>query len=381
MRILYDSAAFLEPFGGVSRYFTEVVKRLPSDVCGEIAAVGTDNEYLQAAPFNVPPPQCSLRSFWPWFRFRGKLYVYRFVSWLLPRLYPSVERENERLFLKKLKDCDLVHLTAPHRYEGLWKKCVGKKPIVITVHDLIPDMFWRDPRYKLVRARVLEAVDHVIAVSQHTKNDLMRLYGIAEDKISVVYHGYTEPQGQDMTPVFPGMRYILFVGRRGEYKNFNFFFQAIAPLLKGDRTLNLVCTGPGFSLAEREMFASAGVVGQVHHKFIPDRSMLSVFKHAQCFVYPSKYEGFGMPILDAFAAGCPVVLSNCSCFPEVAGDAALYFEDGNADGLRSAVEHVLKDGNKRDLFIERGKRRLSIFSWGRCANETAAVYEKAMHNK
>lgn len=381
MRVLYDSVGFREPFSGVSRYFSEMIKRLPGDVIGEIAVVGTDNQYLQSYPFNVPPPRCSLASFWPKLNFKGKSYVYRVVSRLLPWRYPSVERANNFRFLQRLHSCDVVHLTAAHWYGGLWRKCVGKKPIVITIHDLYPDIFLRACRCRRVRARVLQAADQIIAISQHTKHDIMRVYGVPEEKITVVYHGYMEQEGQSPEPVFPGMRYLLYVGQRGGYKNFSFFFNAIVPILRERSDLNLVCTGSRFSKTELQMFQSAGVERQVYHRFVPDRSMRSLFAHAECFVYPSRYEGFGIPILDAFAAGCPVVLSKCSCFPEIGGDAALYFEDGDALALRRQIVMILDETAVRKGMVARGRDRVRDFTWARCAAETAMVYGKAVGNQ
>ena len=102
--------------------------------------------------------------------------------------------------------------------------------------------------------------------------------------------------------------------------------------------------------------------------------MPSLFHNAVAFVYPSIYEGFGIPILDAFSAGCPVILSNCSCFPEVGGDAALYFDDGDAETLRTHITSLVQDKSLRKTLIEKGFKRAELFTWEKCAERTADVY-------
>lgn len=374
MYVLYDAAAFLEPIGGVSRYYTEIVKRFSSDVNWTIAADYSDNAYLQSEPFNVKKPRLSFRSFLPQTHFRGKLLVYRFLTSTYPLCCYSSERINERRFLSELSAADIVHLTAPHRYDGLWKKCVGKKPTVITIVDLIPDILWKDKCICGQRRQVLDAVDHIIVISEYTKKDLIRLYGVPEDKISRIYLGYTAGTDCAHASIVPFEKYILFVGRRNGYKNFDFFFRSICPLMQDDKTLHLLCTGLPFTEKEARMIESAGVKDRVVHKYLTDEMMQAAYSNALCFVFPSKYEGFGLPTLDAFNYGCPTVLSRCSCFPEIGGDAAYYFDDGDGESLRQAVVKAMTPGAERDEKILRGRARCKMLTWEKTANETAAVY-------
>ena len=102
--------------------------------------------------------------------------------------------------------------------------------------------------------------------------------------------------------------------------------------------------------------------------------MSALYRDAVCFVYPSIYEGFGLPILEAFAAGCPVVLARASCFPEVAGDAALYFDPGDGEGLRSCVRSLRDDDRLRRGMVDKGWMRAEKFSWDKCAEQTAGIY-------
>ena len=380
MVVLYDGDGLHEPHGGVSRYFTEVIKRLPDDITPRIAVKESRNAYLQAPPFNIPKARCSLFNFMPGFDFKGKGYVYRFLARCMPRKWPACELINKRAFTEAVKkgDFDLVHFTAPHSCEDNWSRIGHRKPIIVTVHDLIPEIFYKNTKMRRYRASLFSVSSHVIAVSENTKRDIINLYGIPEDKISVIYHAYIDSTNQVDEPVFPDMRYILYVGKRGGYKNSDFFFTSLAPLLRKDRSLNIVCTGCEFSKAELEMFAKEDILKQVHQAFIPDNLMRSLYANAICFVYPSLYEGFGIPILEAFASKCPVILSNCSCFPEVAGNAALYFNKGDADTLRKNISCLIGNVEVRQNLVLKGEDRLKLFSWQKAAQETAEVYRRVL---
>ena len=115
-------------------------------------------------------------------------------------------------------------------------------------------------------------------------------------------------------------------------------------------------------------------------KYVPadDKKLQSLYRNALAFVFPSIYEGFGMPILEAFSCGCPVILSDASCLPEVGGDAAVYFNPKDVVSMRNAVERVVSDEKLRNQMRERGYKQLEKFSWRKCAEETKKVYEKVI---
>ena len=167
------------------------------------------------------------------------------------------------------------------------------------------------------------------------------------------------------------MRICCMLVGGGGYKNWGWFLRAVAPML--EETLELLCTGEPFTGEERALIRRLGVEKWVRQEYVSDEEMLRLLAHAAAFVYPSRYEGFGMPILDAWAVGCPVVLSRASCFPEIGGDAAEYFELDDAKSLIAAIERA-KEGKT----VEKGRQRLKDFSWEKCAAETAAVYRKVV---
>lgn len=380
IRVLYDGEGFREPHGGVSRYFSEMIKRLPSGYEPNIAVESTINIYLQEDPFNIPKAKCSFRDFLPAVDFRGKSLAYALASRLMPWVWPSCELKNNRKFHNLLRsgEYDVLHLTGPHKIGNEWKCVLGHKPIVVTVHDLIPEIYGLKRFIPANRGEILKAASQIIAVSENTKKDLINIFNIPKEKISVIYHGITEFSGQVKDSALIGKKYILYVGKRGGYKNSDFFFKAIAPLLRKERSLSVVCTGMSFTKEEQQLLTQERIFDQVHQEFVPDCAMKSLFSNAICFVYPSLYEGFGIPILDAFSAGCPVILSNSSCFPEVAGDAALYFDEGDSKTFQCHVESLLHDSKVRDKMIVKGHERAKFFSWAKCAQKTADVYKKVL---
>ena len=371
MRVLFDSGGFSSPFGGVPQAFAEMICRLPEGVEPILALKRTCNRRLQAAPFCIPGYPDQYHSFISPAEFRGKWRLWRLAQKLFPKRFPDYEAENSRYLdeLLEKSEFDVLHLTGAHVYGEAWRKVVGKKPIVVTVHDLIPEIVNHDARIAAFRRDLLAVADHVIAVSENTKRDLVRLYGTDEKKVTVVYHGVGREKSKSDVEVEQRNGYFLFVGGRSGYKNWAWMVRAMAPMLKDG--MNLVCTGHPFSCEERRLLRSLGVEERVVQRTVGADDFSALYASAAAFIYPSRYEGFGLPILDAWAAGCPVVLSRASCFSEIGGDAAEYFELDDAQSLVAAIERA-----KKRMTVEKGRERLKGFSWEKCAAETAAVYRK-----
>lgn len=385
-RILYDEGGFYEPHGGVSRYFTEVMKRLGDCGCeARLPLTNSNNAFLGEPPFSLPRPSQTVQDFARQFcggrTFPGISHVYRGLARFFPTKFPSGELANIRAVDAALRegDFDVYHPTAPHLLRGIYKTLPKECPLVVTIHDLIPEVIHDDRRVRRNRRQVLQRANAVIAVSENTKKDILRLYDISEEKIHVVYHGFMTVQKNSGRTVdecemvdFRQSPYVLFVGKRGGYKNFAWLVQALAPLLRDG--LRLVCTGTKFTDSERQLLVNEHIEKAVEQRFLNDAGLRSAYANAVAFVYPSLYEGFGLPILEAFDARCPVVLSRASCFPEVACDAALYFDLGDDDGLRNRVRALLGDAKLRQSLVEKGRARASLFSWETCTEQTAAVY-------
>ena len=380
MKVLYDSCAFLEPVGGVSRYFTELIKHFPENVEWDVAAVETNNKYLMSSPFNVPAALYSFRHFLPGVKFKGKSVVYAVLSRL--GSFKSMELLNKRRFEEALEkdDFDVLHLTGSHECGTAWRKYKGKAKKVITVHDLIPDKLWRGyigARIRRERKYNLSRCDAIIAVSEHTKKDLLECYGVDEKKVTVVHHGFDANLKTGLTVGHDSGiegRYVLYVGKRGGYKNSNFFLKNMSPLLLELPDLKIIMTGKPLDDSERKLCEACGIADRVEARLFEDNELRSLYANAACFVYPSRYEGFGIPVLEAFAAGCPTVLARATCFPEVGSDAALYFDPDDGEEMRMAIREAI--GERRDELIKRGLERVKMFTWEKCAAETLAVYAR-----
>lgn len=347
----------MQKFGGITRYFSDLIVNLPEGYEYELPVSFSENHHLaETGCFETK----SLPGHLP---FRVKRRFYYFL--------------NSRLSKKKISrgDFDIFH---PTYYDDYHLKRLHK-PYVLTVHDMTHEKF-RDafPFYDRTcekKRRLSEQATHIIAVSQNTKRDLVGLYNIDPDKISVVYHGYRQCH-EPASRLFDN--YILYVGERKGYKNFYFFIDAIVPVLQKYPDIKIVCTGKMFNKKEQEMFISRSIEKQVIHISASDAELASLYKYALMFVYPSLYEGFGIPILEAFRNDCPVCLSHASCFPEIAEDAACYFDPLDKDAIHNAVSKLLFDRNYASVLITAGKERLKKFSIEQMVHDTCNVYEKIL---
>jgi len=369
MKILYDHQAFTGArYGGVSRYFYNLMQGLlgVQDVEFELALKFTNSFYFKENPFGNT---CAFSYF------LGRNITNKLMS--------QVNRLNSRIILSR-KNFDLFHPTYYHAY---FLECLDRRPFVVTCFDAIPDKFgkkyFRLDGFDMFHKKLLfQKAARVIAISENTKKDLVETYGVLEDKVDVIYletrfSGYKPPADFDVS--LPA-RYLLYVGNRENYKNFNGLIKGIAPLLKKQRDLRLVCAGSAsFNRQEQALFDSAEVTGQViYHAIENDKVLYRLYQKAVAFVYPSLYEGFGIPILEAFACGCPIALSHASSFPEVAQDAALYFDPHSADDIQRQIERLLQEPSLRLKLIEQGYERLKHFSSEKMTSQTVSVYHKAL---
>lgn len=362
MKVLFDHQAFsYQNFGGVSKYYFELMRNFDLETKAEIALKFSNNEFalelgLKATPFFARK------------NFIGK----RFIMNLLNKtcLTPGIRAGNYDVLHATYFDPYFINLTS--------------KPKVITVHDLTFDIF---PQYfksydfskHSNKAKCLNAVDAIIAVSENTKKDIIKYYHIPEEKIQVVYHGVNMLKKSSAEIENMPDKFILFVGNRYGYKNFVFFIQSISPLLLNENDLNVVCIGGGqFSEQEKYLFNSLGIFDQLKFVSFSEERLQWLYANALLFIFPSLYEGFGMPILEAFSNNCPVAVSNRSCFPEIAGDAALYFEPDNKDSILDIVSSLVYDSSIRESFKVKGAKRVEQFSWKKAAVETVNFYKKVL---
>jgi glycosyltransferase involved in cell wall biosynthesis len=246
----------------------------------------------------------------------------------------------------------------------------------------MPQYFIGDPWNVTVnKKRLLEKATKIIDVSKNTKKDIIKVYPhIDESKIEVIYHGNSIQVNENVSVDLPD-NYILFVGSRDHYKNFYFLVESIRDLLVKDATLKLICAGGGeFKDEEIEFLKRMGIKEQVEQKYFEEEQLGLFYKNARCFVFPSMYEGFGIPVLESMTCGCPIVLSNTSSFPEVAGEAGIYFDVSSKEDLMNKIVLVLNNEKFRNEYILKGIEQAKKFSWEIAASQCLELYKKAIND-
>lgn len=173
---------------------------------------------------------------------------------------------------------------------------------------------------------------------------------------------------------------FLFVGDRTFYKNFQLLLEAFSIVHQKNQYLHLVCTGKPFSDSELQQISNLKIASNTRQITINDKDMSELYSRALLFVFPSYYEGFGIPILEAYACNCPVALSNATCFPEIAGNAGAFFDPHSITSIANTITEIIGDENKRTKLIQAGQERLKLYSWEKAARETENVYLKHWKN-
>jgi glycosyltransferase involved in cell wall biosynthesis len=367
MKILFDHQIYIaQKFGGISRYFNELAKTQDGNVF---------IEQIDPALFDIPEPvavktDIVSRSIRFAKRKAGLTHAVKIAG------FPEEVKQ-----ILNLGDFDIFH---PTYYNPYFLEYTDK-PFVLTVYDMIHEIykeyFQISDATSYNKIILCHKAKHIIAISEKTKQDLIEIFGIPEEKISVILLASDFGKVSAIPPSNAEIlgKYILFVGNRGAYKNFYYPIMAIADILKEDKDLQLVCTGNSFSAEEIVFFNSLGIGSQVIHVYMHnDNELAWVYQHAQLFIFPSLYEGFGFPLLEAFASNCPVVSSNGGSLPEVGGKGALYFNPKDISDIRNTVYQGIYNTGVRNMLIESGKDRLNNFSWQKCREETINVYNKVL---
>lgn len=358
--ILYDSQAFdMQRFGGISRYFCEIIKRL--NINNDIAVRYSINYYLttyRLGTHRIPLP-----------RFIFKHYR------------KQLHNQNRELSKSRLSKND-NYLFHPTYYDPYFLKYIGDRPYVITVHDMIHEKFpfYFSDAEKVIKQKkeVINNASRIIAISENTKKDIIELLHIAPDKIDVIHHCTSIQKHNNKDSLQLPPKYILFVGDRAPYKNFKRFLEAASLVVTKQEDLSIVCTAPTFNKEENRLIKDLNLTKKIYQIKASDKELSELYSRAELFVFPSLYEGFGIPILEAYACQCPVVLSNTSCFPEIAGTAGVYFDPYSISSMANSIIKVLNSRDLREQLINDGNKRLNLYSWEKAASETEKVYRKLL---
>jgi len=365
MKIAFDHQAFcLQKTGGISRYFSKLIEQLNID--GEQAEL--------FAPF----------------------YRNQYLEGLVPKIVHGIKVDDYPRKLARVS-VDLngflanfrIHLFKPNIIHETYfsKRIVGpiSCPRVLTVFDMIGELgldgnhlsssqILASDKYKAVKR-----ADKIICISHATKNDLIRVFDVPLEKIAVVHLGCDFKAAGIATELKEKINprpYLLFVGIRHGYKNFPRLLQALASAPQLIRDFDIVTFGGGaFNVEEKSFIRSLGFrENQVLNMSGNDQSLASCYSQATALVYPSLYEGFGLPPLEAMLHNCPVICSRTSSIPEVVGEAGEYFDPTDIDSMSAAINHVVYSPQRAKSLILLGLKQAQRFTWGNCADLHRQIY-------
>lgn len=364
MKIAYDYQIFaLQEYGGISRYFYELARNLAlSNTCDVmIIAPSYINKYINDINNGLV---------------FGK-YLPIIKGTYRIRKYLNIFITKNLLYIKHP---DIVHET----YYNLLKLARPNAKVVVTVYDMIhekySEYFPSNDETIYIKSKAINRADHVICISENTRNDLIKLTNIHKSKTSIVHLGVDIINLIKIKKKMGGRPFILYVGHRDGYKNFQRFLKSYFSSKRLLRDFDLVCFGgPEFSSDELTSLNRLGLTpGQVRRISGNDEVLAHLYSNAAALIYPSIYEGFGIPLLEAMAYQCPVVCSNTSSMPEVAGNAAEYFNPYEVDSIVGAIESVVYSSEKSSSLISLGLTRIKLFSWEKCAKQTYEIYSSLL---
>jgi glycosyltransferase involved in cell wall biosynthesis len=350
----------MQKYGGVSRYYYELVRRISPKMANvKIMAGLYINEYIKSLP-----------------EVRGiKIPALKYTGFIRR----EINRIFQEIILRGTDNKTIIHQTF---YYDPIIKVHGR--VVVTVYDMVteifPQYFTNGKNFSLLKRRCCERADKIIAISQSTKNDLVRFFDISPEKIVVIHlasslkHNNPSHSGKPFREP-----YLLFVGQRQDYKNFEGMIEAFVASEALKKSFHIVCFGgEPLSGRERAQLRELGIKDRVHNVRGDDALLCNYYRNAVAFICPSLYEGFGIPILEAMEFSCPVICAKTGSLPEVAGDAAIYFDPSVNGSMKHALETTLFDNKLLNELRRRGMERQARFSWDRCADETLAVYKSLL---
>ena len=356
--VLFTLDAFAgRRMGGVRRMFLELFRRLPATGRPCRLAAGFVNGHLPALSLgglDVAWPLISIPSL------RGADRLVRAGNRCIDWFRPSAAGE-------------ILH---PTYFREIPARITN--PVVVTVHDMTAVLFYPAAYATDIRIKqaLIRRADMVIAVSESTRSDLVRILKIPHESIAVVHHGTGfDTVTANLVPELPTAPFLLWVGARGGHKNFAGAARGLARC-EAARELRLVCAGGGtFQKDEVELLRELDLAARTMQIDLTDGQLAWAYAQTAALLYCSSYEGFGLPIVEAFARGAPVVASNTSSMPEVGGPHAIYVDPQSDDGIAAGIGQAIAQGREPALVSAR-RAWASRFTWERCATETDAVYTK-----
>lgn len=359
MNILYDGMIFsMQKAGGINRYFANIISRLPD----------SDNPTLTTRRdlgVNVPMhPHLSIKQYRPFRPHR-------------------ISQRLEKAYFRSVEQVHRYQVVHPTYYSPLTRQEFGcyRCPVVVTVYDMIHELFPQDFQGEgqqdvwKQKKQAVERADTILCISENTKQDLLRFHPSVENKIVVTYLA-ADMDVRAAQGLVPERPYFLFVGGRNSYKNFDGLLAALSHVVPCYPDVCVCVVGAPFSEAETQTIETLGLAAHFeHYGFAGDRQLAKLYNRSLALIYPSRYEGFGIPPLEAMACETVVVGADVSSVPEVVGDAGLLFDPDSSD-LTDILLALLGGSVDRDDLIQKGRQRAGHFSWDKTAAQTVEVYRK-----
>ncbi len=362
MKVLYDGDIYtLQAAGGINRYFEGVISNLPA----EYAPLLITNHIW---PTN-----------WP---HHPRLKVYKAPTLYPPRLSRRLARYYFRAVSKAVRP-DIVHPTYFYSLTA-WPCSAYRCPVVVTVYDFILALFSdHSPTQNdqiAAQRRAITSADAVICISHNTRNELLERFPGLESRTTVTHLAgdidLASSYGDEIVPERP---YFLFVGSRIGYKNFDGLLRAFAQVATPKRDVALAVAGSPFNDEEKKRIETLKISDLVEPMgYVAENHLAKLYRCSMALVYPSFYEGFGIPPLEAMGCQTLVIAARSSSLPEVCGDAALWFDPNQPDQLTQIMHSVLRGELDRQNLLQKGAARAQMFNWQQTSQQTAQVYRSLL---
>lgn len=370
MKVIFDGIIYsLQPQGGITRYANELISGMSKHNDVEVLMHKTRYNESPVQSENCTPVSLP------------------FTQKILKYLSFPVDTFFTKQFISKKKYSEgIFHSTYYRHYKNL------NIPQVVTVHDMIHERFdhfntFSGRIFMKRKKKVVESADHVICISEQTKKDLQEKYNIPKEKISVVHHGvsatfFEKPTESELQVTLQTHSitkpFVLFVGTRGAYKNFEAFISAFATWKNKDVEV-VVVGGGAFSKPEQQLVEVLKIKERVHALGnVTDEELRNLYTSAKALVFPTEYEGFGLPLLESYACGTPVIANDIPVFREIAADTPLYIDPKNQISFHDAFDAVLRDVDEDATMYRETLAR--SFTWEKAVEKTKEVYKRLIEN-
>lgn len=364
IRVLFDQQIFmLQRIGGISRYFTELAREFKDNPNLGIEPVF---EYTRSLNEHLSQGLDHLG-------FRGDMNRLRSLGTLL---FGWSLNRNPRI------EADLVHLTF---YLPGFLGRHKSKPKVATLYDMIPEntpkgsRLW-NPHFS--KRKVMAMAAALVSISNSSTEDMTRQYDVTRD-VTTTYLGVGKNFKPGLLrPRSAPKRYFLYVGAREGYKDAKTVLRAFSILLQNQADIDLVFVGGGgFTTQEAKLLHVLGISEKTHQSFVPDADLPALYSNSLGLLYSSRYEGFGLPLVEAMASGIPIIASDTRINNEICGPVGTYFPPGDEKILSEAMKQVLNQPASHSDKVEAGLELAKSFTWYECALRTAQVYRSVMSKK